>query len=119
MKRLIAVLILAVLPVPGMAAELPTEPREVSIQETLAVDNYAAELTKIIQAITTSNMPVDAKERSIIAAKDGIIALQKDRLELEGEKTKQKGSFWSTFFDITWKVVTLGASVFAGYKAAQ
>lgn len=114
MRRLVASLLLSLLFLPT-AAPLQAQ----SDGEPIDSCGYTNELAKIIESIASSDMPAEAKERSIIVVKEAVVTLQKDKLELESEKDKAKRSFWSSFLDVSWKVVTLGASVFAGIKAAQ
>ena len=113
-KRLLLITIMAALPLYGMAVELPVEPREVAIQETLQVQatNYAGELSKIIQSIATSDMPAEAKERAIIVAKEGILALSQQENDRLLSVQKDKGTTIGGVFKIIGTIITVGSSIF-------
>jgi hypothetical protein len=70
------------------------------------------EIGPILQAIMSSNMAADQKERSVIA----LTELAKFQIEIKAKTTE---SLASKIFDISVKLISLGASIFAVVKVTN
>ncbi|MFH1183850.1 MAG: hypothetical protein V1755_02280, partial [Chloroflexota bacterium] len=71
-----------------------------------------SEIGPILQAIMSSNMAADQKERSVIA----LTELAKFQIEIKARTTE---SLAGKIFDLSVKLISLGASIFAVVKVTS
>jgi len=110
MKRIlttICILLALALPAQAATADLLQEKPVAPLGITAL-----SEIGPILQAIMSSNMAADQKERSVIA----LTELAKFQIETKARTTE---SLASKIFDISVKLISLGASIFAVVKVTS